>query len=143
MEEVVKHTKKESVAFANYLSGIFAWMFAGLTLSGIVGYLIAAAGDSVKAIFYNPIALIGLVILQLGLVIFLSARIMKLSASAARGSSAAAFGHARRGRRPPALPQRRRSSCQAQAKQGRAHQAPVGVDRHADHREGSHVERHG
>lgn len=85
MEEVVKHTKKESVAFANYLSGIFAWMFAGLTLSGIVGYLIAAAGDSVKAIFYNPIALIGLVILQLGLVIFLSARIMKLSAVAARG----------------------------------------------------------
>ena len=85
MEEVVKHTKKDSVAFANYLSGIFAWMFAGLTLSGIVGYLIAAGGETIKSIFFNPLSLIGLVILQLGLVIFLSARIMKLSASAARG----------------------------------------------------------
>lgn len=85
MEEALKHSKKDSVAFANYLSGIFAWMFAGLTLSGIVGYLIAAAGDSVKVLFYNPIALLLLIVLQLGLVIYLSARITKLSTNAARG----------------------------------------------------------
>jgi FtsH-binding integral membrane protein len=85
MEEVAKSTKKESIEFANYISGIFAWMFAGLTISGLVGYLIAASGDSVKAIFYNPIALILLIILQLGLVIYLSARITKLSTNVARG----------------------------------------------------------
>jgi FtsH-binding integral membrane protein len=85
MDEVAKSTKKESIEFANYISGIFAWMFAGLTISGLVGYLIAASGDSVKAIFYNPIALILLIILQLGLVIYLSARITKLSTNVARG----------------------------------------------------------
>ena len=84
MDQAIKQTKKESVAFANYLSGIFAWMFVGLTISGVIGYLISTAGDSVKAIFYNPIALILLIIAQLGLVIYLSARITKLSANTAR-----------------------------------------------------------
>ena len=85
-EETALSSKNEkSVEFANYMSGIFAWMFAGLTVSGLVGYMIAASGDSVKAIFYNPLALILLVILQLGLVIYLSARITKLSTNVARG----------------------------------------------------------
>ena len=85
-EQTALSSKNEkSVEFANYMSGIFAWMFAGLTVSGLVGYMIAASGDSVKAIFYNPLALILLVILQLGLVIYLSARITKLSTNVARG----------------------------------------------------------
>lgn len=82
--EAVKIKAKEGVDFANYLSGIFAWMFAGLSLSGIVAYLISAAGDSVQVLFYNPVALLVLIIVQLGLVIYLSSRITKLSANAAR-----------------------------------------------------------
>lgn len=84
MEEALKHSKKDTTAFANYLAGIFTWMFAGLTLSGIVGYLISASGDAVKTLFYNPIALLVLIVVQLGLVIYLSARITKLTANAAR-----------------------------------------------------------
>jgi len=75
---------KSAGTFSDYLSGIFAWMFAGLSASGIVGYLIANSGDSIKVLFLNPISFFVLIIAQFGLVIFLSARITKLSANAAR-----------------------------------------------------------
>jgi hypothetical protein len=85
MEEAKTLKKTESaVAFNNYLAGIFAWMFAGLALSGVIGWLISISQDSVKAIFYNPVAFFVLIIAQLGLVLYLSARITKLSANAAR-----------------------------------------------------------
>lgn len=75
---------KAGGTFSDYLSGIFAWMFAGLSASGIVGYLIANSGDSIKMLFLNPVSFFVLIIAQFGLVIFLSARITKLSANAAR-----------------------------------------------------------
>ncbi|MEI6581513.1 MAG: Bax inhibitor-1/YccA family protein [bacterium] len=75
---------KAGGTFSDYLSGIFAWMFAGLSASGIVGYLIANSGDSIKVLFLNPVSFFVLIIAQFGLVIFLSARITKLSANAAR-----------------------------------------------------------
>lgn len=79
------HAKTNDAAdFGNYIAGIFAWMFAGLSLSGIIGYLIAQSGDGVKALFLNPISLIVLIILQFGLVIFLAARATKMSATTAR-----------------------------------------------------------
>ncbi len=59
-------------------------MFAGLSASGLIGYLIANSADSVRALFLNPISFFVLIIAQFGLVIFLSARIAKLSANAAR-----------------------------------------------------------
>lgn len=74
----------ENAAFSSYMSGIFAWMFAGLSLSGIIGWLIAMAGEPAQALFLNPASLILIIILQFGLVIYLSARITKLSATAAR-----------------------------------------------------------
>lgn len=75
---------KAAGTFSDYLSGIFAWMFAGLSASGLVGYLIANSGDSIKVLFLNPVSFFVLIIAQFGLVIFLSARITKLSANAAR-----------------------------------------------------------
>ncbi len=87
MEHQAVQTKagvNETAEFGNYMAGIFAWMFAGLSLSGIVGYLIANSGDTVKALFLNPISLIVLIVLQFGLVIFLAARATKLSANVAR-----------------------------------------------------------
>ena len=81
-------TKVEKVSnentFSSYMSGIFAWMFAGLSVSGIIGYLISQAGESVQVLFLNPISFLVIIILQLGLVVFLSARITKMSANAAR-----------------------------------------------------------
>lgn len=86
MKEEAKTLKKtqSNVAFNNYLAGIFSWMFAGLALSGIIGWALSISQDTVKAIFYNPVAFLLLVILQLGLVVYLSARITKLSSGAAR-----------------------------------------------------------
>lgn len=70
--------------FGDYLAGIFAWMFVGLSLSGIIGYLIASSGEAVQIFFLNPIALFGLIILQFILVAFLIARASKMSANTAR-----------------------------------------------------------
>jgi len=85
VEQQALHAKtNETAEFGNYMAGIFAWMFVGLSISGIIGYLIAQSSDSVKALFLNPISLIALIILQFGLVIFLAARATKLSANTAR-----------------------------------------------------------
>lgn len=71
-------------AFSSYMSGIFAWMFGGLTISGVVGYLIAQAGSTVQSLFLNPVSFLIIIVLQLGLVIFLSTRVTKMKASTAR-----------------------------------------------------------
>lgn len=83
-QATIKAHTNEVGEFGNYLAGIFAWMFAGLSLSGIVGYLLASSSDAVKILFLNPISLIALVILQFGLVMFLAARATKMSANTAR-----------------------------------------------------------
>ena len=84
MENATASSKSAAVGFNNYLAGVFSWMFAGLSVSGIVGYLLSQAGQSVQALFLNPASFIVIIVLQLGLVIFLSSRITKLSANAAR-----------------------------------------------------------
>jgi hypothetical protein len=87
MEQQSIQTKAEAYGaaeFGNYMAGIFAWMFTGLSLSGIVGYLVANSGDGVQLLLLNPISLIVLIILQFGLVILLTARATKLSPTAAR-----------------------------------------------------------
>lgn len=71
-------------AFSSYMSGIFAWMFGGLAISGFVGYLIAQAGSTVQSLFLNPVSFLIIIVLQLGLVIFLSTRVTKMKASTAR-----------------------------------------------------------
>jgi FtsH-binding integral membrane protein len=84
MEQAKAAKVTKTSEFSEYLSGIFAWMFAGLAISGIIGYFIAQAGQTVQALFLNPASFIVIIILQLGLVVFLSARITKLSPMAAR-----------------------------------------------------------
>ena len=82
--KVVKPQSEHIDTFSNYLSGIFAWMFAGLSISGAIGYIISQSGDSIKLLFLNPISFLIIIVLQLGLVVFLSARATKLSANTAR-----------------------------------------------------------
>ncbi|MSR68447.1 Bax inhibitor-1/YccA family protein [Candidatus Saccharibacteria bacterium] len=72
--------------FSSYMAGVFAWMFTGLSVSGIIGYLISTSGENIQALVLNPISFLILVVLQFGIVIFLSARITKLSANAARAA---------------------------------------------------------
>lgn len=77
-------TSSHADTFGGYLAGIFAWMFVGLSVSGVIGYMISISGDGIKTLFLNPIAFIIIVILQLGLVVLLSTRFTKLSPLAAR-----------------------------------------------------------
>ncbi len=82
MEQAV--SKNAEAEIANYFAGVFAWMFAGLTVSGIVAWLVANSSVAQQAFFGNPITLFVLIIAQLGLVILLAARITKMSPMAAR-----------------------------------------------------------
>lgn len=82
--QLTKASHRSAEAFGGYLAGIFSWMFVGLSISGIIGYLISQSGSAVQSLFLNPASFIVIIVLQLGLVVFLSARITKLSANAAR-----------------------------------------------------------
>ena len=82
MEQTI--TRKAEAAIADYFAGVFAWMFAGLTVSGIVAYAVAHSQIALQVIYGNPFALIVLIIAQFALVILLVARITKMSPMAAR-----------------------------------------------------------
>lgn len=77
-------SKNAEAEIANYFAGVFAWMFAGLTVSGIVAWFVAHSSVAQQAFFGNPITLILLIVAQLGMVILLAARITKMSPMAAR-----------------------------------------------------------
>lgn len=82
MEQTLSHS--EQSAIASYFASVFGWMFAGLTVSGIVAYAVAHSAVAQQAFFGNPIALIVLIVGQLAVVILLAARITKMSPMAAR-----------------------------------------------------------
>lgn len=77
-------SKNAEAEIANYFAGVFAWMFAGLAVSGIVAWFVAHSAVAQQAFFGNPITLIILIVAQLGVVILLAARITKMSPMAAR-----------------------------------------------------------
>lgn len=57
----------------------FAWMFGGVSLTGITAYAVAANESVAMSLFGNPLLFFGIIIAELALVIFLSLRIMKMS----------------------------------------------------------------
>jgi FtsH-binding integral membrane protein len=82
MEQALSHSQESAVA--EYFSGVFAWMFAGLAVSGMVAYAVAHSQIAMNVFFGNPIMLLVLVVAQLAVVILLAARITKMSPMAAR-----------------------------------------------------------
>ena len=66
-----------------FLRSVYGWMFAGLGITAVVAFFIAASPALVVAIATTPFAFFGLIGAQLGLVIFLSARVQKLAAGTA------------------------------------------------------------
>ncbi len=57
-----------------FLRAVYGWMCAGLAVTGVVAYTIAASPSLVQALASNVILLIGLFVGQLALVFYLSAR---------------------------------------------------------------------
>jgi uncharacterized protein len=66
-----------------FLRKVYGWMFVGLGITTGVAFAVASSPTLVRAIFGNPILLIGLFIGEIGLVVALSARVDKMSAQTA------------------------------------------------------------
>jgi len=68
---------------SGFLSRVFAWMFAGLALTGVVAAWIGTDDALLTKITESPGIVIGVVIAQLGLVFFLSFAIQRVSPAVA------------------------------------------------------------
>lgn len=66
-----------------FLRSVYGWMFAGLGITALVAFFLAASPSIVFTIATTPFAALALFGVQLGLVIVLSARVHKLAASSA------------------------------------------------------------
>jgi len=65
------------------LSKTYLWMFVGLLVTFITGYIVSINGNMIESVFGSPLFYI-LIILELGLVIFFSARVHKMKPTTAR-----------------------------------------------------------
>lgn len=70
------------------MKNVYLWMTAGLSLTGVVSYLVASSPSLQRVFLGSATSLLLLILAQFGLVIYLTARIQKMSAT----SAIAAFG---------------------------------------------------
>lgn len=61
----------------------FLWMFIGLMVTFITGYVVSINSNMIEAVFASPLFYV-LLILELGLVIFFSSRVHKMSLTSAK-----------------------------------------------------------
>jgi len=66
-----------------FLSAVYGWMCAGLAITAVTAWYVAASPTIVRAITANRALFWGLAIAQLGIVFVLSARVQQLAASTA------------------------------------------------------------
>src|ERR1044071_3004856 len=71
---------------STFLRRVYAWMFAGLALTGSVAAGMASRPDLVIGFARTPMLFFGLVIGELALVVYLSARILKMAPAMAMGA---------------------------------------------------------
>jgi uncharacterized protein len=67
----------------NILKNVYAWMTAGLALTGVVAYTVSQSPGLLRTIFGTPGLFFILLIGELGLVLYLSARITRMSSRSA------------------------------------------------------------
>ncbi|MBA2527407.1 MAG: Bax inhibitor-1/YccA family protein [Pyrinomonadaceae bacterium] len=68
-----------------FLSRVYGWMFAGLMVTAVTAFTVAASPSLIETLILNRIVFWALIIAQLGLVIYLSARVDKVSPATAAG----------------------------------------------------------
>ncbi|CAN5823043.1 MAG: Bax inhibitor-1/YccA family protein [Pyrinomonadaceae bacterium] len=68
-----------------FLSRVYGWMFAGLLVTAVTAFAVAASPALIEALILNRLVFWALIIAQLGLVIYLSARVEKVSPATAAG----------------------------------------------------------
>ena len=72
-----------SRSHAGLMTRVFSWMFAGLSLTGIISFLLISDGGAIHYFRQNIGVLYGLMIVELLLVFFLAARVHKMAAGTA------------------------------------------------------------
>ena len=72
-----------SRSHAGLMTRVFSWMFAGLSLTGIISFLLISDGGAIHYFCQNIGVLYGLMIVELLLVFFLAARVHKMAAGTA------------------------------------------------------------
>lgn len=85
METTRTLSRSAASAVSVYMRQVYGWMTAGLALTSVVAYGVAASPDLRMTIFSNMLVPIVLIVAQFGLVIALSAAIHKMSSSTATG----------------------------------------------------------
>lgn len=68
-----------------FLSRVYGWMFAGLLVTAVTAFTVAASPALIETLIANRIVFWALIIGQFGLVIYLSARVEKVSPATAAG----------------------------------------------------------
>ncbi len=68
-----------------FLSRVYGWMFAGLLVTAVTAFTVAASPALIETLILNRIVFWGLIIAQFGLVIYLSARVEKVAPTTAAG----------------------------------------------------------
>jgi len=77
------HVDRTVAVPVEFVRGVFAWMFIGLALTGVVALYTAGSPTLIRAIFGNKLVFYGLIFGELGLVIAISGAINRLSAGTA------------------------------------------------------------
>jgi FtsH-binding integral membrane protein len=68
-----------------FMTAVYRWMTAGLTVTALVAYSVASSEDALRLVIGNRLVFFGLIIAEFGLVIGLSAAAQRLSAAVAGG----------------------------------------------------------
>lgn len=68
-----------------FLSRVYGWMFAGLLVTAVTAFTVAASPGLIEVLILNRIVFWALIIGQFGLVIYLSARVEKVAPTTAAG----------------------------------------------------------
>jgi len=68
-----------------FLSRVYGWMFAGLLVTAVTAFTVAASPALIETLILNRIVFWALIIAQLGLVFYLAARVEKVSPATAAG----------------------------------------------------------
>jgi FtsH-binding integral membrane protein len=69
----------------SFLRGVYGWMFAGLLVTAVVAFAVAASPAMVQTLASNRILFFGLIIAELALVYVVSAKVNTLSPTASAG----------------------------------------------------------
>lgn len=83
MDQKIVTGSRTQAAESFFISKVYLWMSAGLGISAVAAFWLMSQPELLKALFTNPVLMIGLVIAEIALVVWLSVAVLRMSASLA------------------------------------------------------------